>query len=217
MNEPRRAGLPNQDQTHARNGTPRQAALRRPMVAEDELVALAATYGAPQLRTYNVLADEYIYSYRWRGDSDRRAEVVFAIQDETGKIWVHAKPHYPAHIFRLPSGGVAWDEPIAAALFREIDEETGLPVYAARFLGLIEYRFLHDDSMVTFASYVFHLRTNGSRPVCHASENICGFRTVLPSQVSQIAEDLRNLIGDRRGWGQWRALAHDLVYESLSS
>ncbi len=215
--------MPNQHPLYAKpNVQPKpgvriETAVRRPMIAEDELAELEARYGAPRLRTYAVQADEYIYSYRWRGDSDRRAEVVFAIQDETGKIWVHAKPHYPAHICRLPSGGVAWDEPVESALFREIDEETGLTVHNARFLGLIEYRFLYRDSLVRFASYVFHLRSNGARPVAHAGENICGFRGVLPSQVPQIAEDLRNLNGDRRGWGQWRALAHDLVYESLSS
>ena len=41
-------------------------------------------------------------------------------------IWVHTKPHYPAHIFRLPSGGVHWDEPVEDALLREVAEETGL-------------------------------------------------------------------------------------------
>ncbi len=209
--------MPNHTPNNPQTGALATPALRRPMIAEEELMALALRYGPPRLRTYNVQADEYIYSYRWRGESDRRAEVVFAIQDEMGRVWVHSKPHYPAHIFRLPTGGVAWDEPVDTALFREIDEETGLPVYAVRFLGLIEYRFIHEDSMVRFASYVFHLRSNGAQPVCHAGESICGFRAVLPSQVLQIAEDLRNLIGSRRGWGQWRALAHDLVYESLSS
>jgi ADP-ribose pyrophosphatase YjhB (NUDIX family) len=209
--------MPNTESTNTQAGAQVNPVVKRPMIAEEELAALMARYGTPALRAYNVQADEYIYSYRWRGDSDRRAEVVFAIQDERGRVWVHSKPHYPAHIFRIPSGGVAWNEPVDNALFREVDEETGLPIYNVRFLGLIEYRFIHEDSMVRFASYVFHLRSNGAQPVCHAGESICGFRAVLPSQVCQIAEDLRNLIGVRRGWGQWRALAHDLVYESLSS
>lgn len=205
------------EETNTEAGRQADPATRRPMIEKGEVAALAARYGTPRLRTYTVQADEYIYSYRWRSDSDRRAEVVFAIQDETGRIWVHAKAHYPANLFRLPSGGISWDEPVERALFREIEEETRLPVYAARFLGLIQYRFLHAGSTVSFASYVFHLRSNGAQPVCHAGENICGFRAVLPSQVPQIAEGLRNLNGERHGWGQWRALAHDLVYESLSS
>jgi 8-oxo-dGTP pyrophosphatase MutT (NUDIX family) len=187
------------------------------MIWADELDRLAARYGAPICRTYNVQADDYIYSYRWRRDSDRRAEVVFAIQDEAGRVWVHAKPHYPAQIYRLPSGGIQWNEPVEDALFREIEEEMGLPVRVLRFLGLLEYRFRYGDSTMPFASYVFHLRSYGNQPpVCCEGEAISEFRAVLPSQMSQLALDLRNLIGDRRGWGQWRALAHDLVYESLS-
>jgi ADP-ribose pyrophosphatase YjhB (NUDIX family) len=187
------------------------------MIWAGELDGLAARYGAPIYRSYAVQADVYIYSYLWRKDSDRRAEVVFAIEDGLGRIWVHAKPHYPAQIFRLPSGGVQWEEPVEDALFREIEEEMGLPVRVVRFLGLLEYRFLHGDSVMPFASYVFHLRSAGGQPICQESEKISEFRAVLPSQVLQIAMELRSLMGERRAWGQWRAVAHDLVYESLSS
>jgi hypothetical protein len=33
--------------------------------------------------------------------------------------------------------------------------------------------------------------------------------------MRQLAIDLRNLMGMRRAWGEWRALAHDLVYDTL--
>ena len=135
----------------------------------------------------------------------------------SGRIWVHAKPHYPAHIFRLPSGGIHWHEPVEDALLREIGEETGLAVHIKSFLGLVEYRFHHGSSSVSFASYVFHVYSGGGIPVFHESEKISEFKAVMPSQILQLAIELRNLIGDRRGWGQWRALAHDLVYEYLSS
>ncbi len=106
----------------------------RPMILAEEVECLVSQYGTPARRSYRVEADEYIYSYRWRKDSDRRAEVVFAIEDCDGGIWVHAKPHYPAHIFRLPSGGVQWDEAVQDALMREVAEETGLDVTVERFL-----------------------------------------------------------------------------------
>ncbi|MFN2166209.1 MAG: hypothetical protein ACK2U9_08085, partial [Anaerolineae bacterium] len=67
-----------------------------------------------------------------------------------------------------------------------------------------------------FASYVFHLVASPGMPVPHTTEQISEFRAVLPGQLAQVAADLRNLIGDRRGWGQWRALAHDLVYRHLT-
>jgi hypothetical protein len=41
------------------------------------------------------------------------------------------------------------------------------------------------------------------------------FRAISPHQLRQLAANLRNLVGKRRAWGEWRALAHDLVYETL--
>lgn len=193
-----------------------RAQTRRPMVCETEVAELVASYGSPRRCTFNIQADEYIRAYRWRKDLDRRAEVVFAIQDPLCRVWLHAKRHYPRHIFRLPSGGINWDEPVIDALHREIDEETSLEVGIESFIGLVEYRFLAGDQIAHFASYVFLVRCNGDEPRPHPSENISEFRQVLPNQLAQAAAELRNLIGDRRGWGQWRALAHDLVYEHLS-
>ena len=193
-----------------------RAKTRRPMICEDEVQFLAASYGAPVHCTFNIQADEYIRAYRWRKDIDRRAEVIFAIQDTEERIWLHAKRHYPAHIFRLPSGGLNWDEPVIDALYREVAEETSLDVTVERFIGVVQYRFIAGERVATFASYVFHLKSDGSHPVSDPSEEISEFRPVLCSQIAQTAADLRNLIGDRKGWGQWRALAHDLVYEHLS-
>lgn len=186
-----------------------------PMIVPDEVADLTYRYGVPERRIYSVQADNYIYRYRFGKVTDRRAEVVFAVEDDAGRIWVHAKPHYPSHIFRLPSGGIHWDELVTDALVREIKEEMGLAVEVHRFLGIIEYHFWHGDVMAPFVSYVFHLRAEGGQPQAQQGEEICGFRAVLPNQVGQIALELRNLMGDRRGWGQWRALAHDLVYDTL--
>lgn len=189
---------------------------RLPMIVTDEVAELSAHYGLPIQRNFDVQADEYIYSYRFNKVLDRRAEVVFAIEDGAGQLWVHAKSHYPTAIYRLPSGGVHWNELVVDGLLREVNEETGLPVEIVRFLGIIEYHFWHDGVMAPFASYVFHLRTECvDCPVTHGAEQISEFRAVTPRQIGQLASGLRNLMGHRRGWGQWRALAHDLVYETL--
>ncbi|MEX1018704.1 MAG: NUDIX hydrolase [Litorilinea sp.] len=204
-----------QEETEGNVQTGARSSARRPMISGAEIATLARKYGAPVRLRYAVQADEYIHSYRWRKDSDRRAEVVFAIQDPSGQLWVHAKPHYPAHIFRLPSGGICWDEGIEAALLREVEEETGLNVRVERFLGVLDYTFYYGGTTAQFASYVFHLLSRGGVPVPAVGETICEFRPIPPGRISEVAVDLRNLMGDRRGWGQWRALAHDLVYESL--
>ncbi len=84
-----------------------------------------------------------------------------------------------------------------------------------RFLGLLTYQFYHDEKIVNFASYVFVLRTDFSHPVCKCDNEISAFRAVLPNQLLDVSNDLRNLIGDRRMWGQWRALAVDVVLKYL--
>lgn len=189
--------------------------VRRPMISEEEIRELAVRYGEPARRSHIVHADEYIRRYRWRTDSDRRAEVVFAISDPAGRILLHAKAHYPTHIYRILSGGVGWEESVEEAMLREAAEETNLPVTIERFLGVIAYEFHYYEERAHFVSYVFHLRTDFTEPKCVRDDEISAFRTVLPGQLLDVSAELRNLIGDRRGWGQWRALAVDLVYEEL--
>lgn len=196
--------------------TTRDIRTRRPLIAEEEVRELAIRYGEPIRRSYLLQADEYIRRYRWRTDSDRRAEVVFVIQDPAGHILLHAKAHYPARIYRVLSGGVAWHESIEEALWREVAEETSLTCTIERFLGLLTYEFHYRGEAARFASYIFHLRSDFSEPVCVRDNEISAFYSVLPSQLLDVSNDLRNLIGDRRGWGQWRALAVDLVHEQLA-
>lgn len=188
----------------------------KPVICEPEVEELVQRWGAPERRTVHLQADAYLRTHRWRADSDRRAEVVFALEDPAGRIWVHAKGHYPSHIYRLPSGGIHWDEAVVDALWREVAEETCLAAEIVRFLGLIDYHFHNGGSTARFASYVFHLRCSRGAPRPHAAENISEFRRVLPSQLRELAAELRNLIGDRRGWGQFRACCHDLVHEELN-
>src|SRR3954468_11250727 len=130
-----------------------------PMIVSDEVAELSAHYGAPLQRRFDMQADDYIYSYRFNKTIDRRAEVVFAIEDGAGQLWVHNKSHYPNNIYRLPTGGVHWEELVVEGLLREVKEETGLDLEIARFLGIIEYQFWYGGAMVPFASYIFHLRT----------------------------------------------------------
>lgn len=195
--------------------TPNGTRTRYPMIFDEEIQELAARYGQPVRRNHLLHADEYIRRYRWRTDSDRRAEVVFTIADPVGRILLHAKAHYPTHIYRILSGGVGWEETIEAAMLREVAEETNLPVTIERFLGVLTYEFHYHEEVAHFASYIFLLRTDFSEPVCVRDNEISAFRTVLPSQLLDVSAELRNLIGDRYGWGQWRALAVDLVYEQL--
>lgn len=187
------------------------------MVDQSEIRELSRLYGVPLHKQYDVKAGGSILQYRWRKDSDRRAEVVFAIQGPGEQLWLHTKHSYEYPIYRLPTGGVDWDERVEDALRREVAEETGLTsLKIQRFVALIEYRFHRNDSHTRFASYLFLLQNmNGKLMAPDNSDEVAEFRPLLPRQLPQASADLRNLIGKRREWGHWRAIAHDVLYESL--
>lgn len=190
---------------------------RLPTIDESEVEWLSRRYGTPVRRSVTLHADEAAIAYRFTDKGDRRAEVVFAIEDPSGGIWVHAKVNYPRHIYRLPTGGIDWHESVERALLREIGEETALAVEIDAFLGLVEYRFMHEGRVAHFASYIFHARSSGGTPLPHAQEAIASFQLAPANQLTELAADLRNLTGERRAWGQYRAVAHDLVHERLSA
>ncbi|MEZ4658318.1 MAG: NUDIX hydrolase [Caldilineaceae bacterium] len=189
---------------------------RKPTIDEEEVQRLASQFGEPLRRTYDVQAAGTTLEQRWRTDSDRRAEVIFAIQGPGKGIWLHTKHNYPHPIFRLPSGGIDWDESVLDALHREIDEETGLStITVERFVALLHYRFHRGPSVVHFASYLFLVQNLGSKLENHSNAEVAEFRAVLPCQIPQAAADLRNILGERRAWGHWRALAHDVLHEMM--
>jgi len=47
------------------------------------------------------------------------------------------------------------------------------------------------------------------------AEDISDFRDVPIADLPTVADNLRNVPSPRSGWGRWRALAHDFVYEML--
>jgi len=49
------------------------------------------------------------------------------------------KTFYPRGIFRLPTGGIKYDESILNALLRETHEEMGLDVLVRRLLAAVAY------------------------------------------------------------------------------
>ena len=181
-----------------------------PPVNARELRALSRKYGAPEHAELRL--DQWPMPRAARGD--RRGEVVFAIRNRRNKVLLHTKSFYPKGVYRLPSGGIHWDEEVEDALFREVEEETGLPVSVDRFVGLILYDVRRRPK--SFASYVFLLSTEKLHPqVQDASERISGFKEVSATELRATTQRLRELSDDWRTWGKFRALAHDLVANAL--
>ena len=188
---------------------------RKLMIDEEEVRCIVQRYGEPIRRTYDLQANGTISTDRWRADSDRRAEVIFAIQGPGDRIWLHTKHNYPRPMFRLPSGGIEPNEDVIDALLREIDEETGLSVTIQRFVALLDYRFHSERETATFASYLFLVQNEECKPQSSGNDEVAEFKAILPCQLTQVATELRNIYGERRAWGHWRSIAHEVLDEVL--
>jgi ADP-ribose pyrophosphatase YjhB (NUDIX family) len=187
-------------------------------IDEFELEALAAAYGEPEVRLIEIEGDEYLFSTRQHRLSGRRGEVVLAIERPGHCVLLHRKGWYAQDVFRLLSGGIEWDESVEDTLSRELEEETGLTLCTTHFLGVLDCHIHYALETLAFPSYVFHLeRTEGELQLPESDEDIVEFRDVTIHDLPSVAEDLRSVPPPKTGWGEWRAIAHDFVYEMLAT
>ncbi|MEO7908694.1 MAG: NUDIX hydrolase [Roseiflexaceae bacterium] len=103
---------------------------------ETEIANLAARYGEPR----RVTAELDSFQFSPLTMRDRYGEVCMVVRRPNGRLISAKKIFYPAGAFRLLTGGIDHGELIAAALLREVAEETGLDVVVRRFLAVIEYQ-----------------------------------------------------------------------------
>ena len=185
-------------------------------IDERELEQLAVAYGQPEIRVIEIEGDEYLFSSRLYRSRSRRGEVVLAIERPGCCVLLHRKGWYEPGVYRLLSGGIDWDEAVETTLARELGEETGLALDITHFLGILDCHICYAFHEVSFPSYVFHLpRTKGLLRLPQTAEDIAEFRDVPIADLPAVAEDLRHVPPPRTGWGHWRAVAHDFVYEML--
>ena len=185
-------------------------------IDERELEQLAVAYGQPEIRTIEIEGDEYLFSTRLYRSRDRRGEVVLAIERPGRCVLLHRKGWYEPGVYRLLSGGIVRDEAVETALARELEEETGLTLGTTHFLGVLDCHIHYASQKLSFVSYVFYLsRTEGVLRLPQTAEDISEFRDVPIADLPSVAEHLRHVPPPRTGWGHWRAIAHDFVYEML--
>lgn len=189
----------------------------QPELDPREIRDLAVRHGQPLLHRVRVESDDHLRAHRWREAPDRRGEVVFAIRQPGGQILLHTKPHYEQPIYRLPTGGIGWNERVEDALLREVAEETGQPASIRRFVSVVTCDFVHGNDQISFTSYLFYLQSPTAELRAIDSAEIGGYRTVDADQLEQVARELRGLTGRRRCWGQWRSLPHDVFHRFLLS
>ncbi len=183
------------------------------LIDESEITAIAARYGQPLRRQITCEIGEELFVTRFMRASDRRGEVVLAIERPNGQLLLHRKAHYGPEHFRLPTGGVNLSETVLSAALRETTEETGLQVTVMRFLAVIEYALCFDLIRLPFVSYVFHLRETGGLLSRDGGE-VDSFGECRPNELPAIAATLCSIPGERGHWGHWRAVAHEVAAEA---
>ena len=157
---------------------------------------------------------------------DRVGEVCMVIRRPNGKLLLSIKSIYPRGAYRLPTGGVGIGEPIIAALFREVNEETGLTVRVRRFLALISYRPTGSPAAApVFHTFAFLLdEVGGTLGALDPSEQIEDYKEIAVAELPAVAERLeslpeddRGIVGSWRDWGRFRAVVHRAVHEALTA
>lgn len=183
----------------------------------EEVEHLAARYGAPRRLQIELEVDpEFERAFR-ASLRRRRAEVALLIRRTGGEILVTTKTFYPSGIFRLPTGGVKPGEAVEEALWREMQEETGLQATHTSFGALLEYRIIAGESKLHFATYMFLMDVADGDPLCSdPDEQICEYQEIAPLQLRTLARDLSNLGPGWRSWGIWRAIPHRAAAELLT-
>ena len=176
------------------------------MSATRDLGWLRKRYGKFPL-IEKVLADGDFAPVRGGG---RRSEVAMAIRRPSGGILLQTKAFYPAGTFRLPTGGIKDGEDVEHALLREVHEESNLDVEIERLVAVIDHTAL--EGKTPFRSYMFLLReTGGTLKVNDPDEQISGWDERDVAGLERAAHDLRNLDGTWRRWGQFRAIALEVL------
>jgi len=192
------------------------------LIDPKEMITLEQTFGSfPRQHCRLAMGPVHLELWEEKVLSDRRGEVVLVVQRADQEVLLHTKIFYPPGIYRLPSGGVSWDETVSDALRREVYEETGFTTCQEQLLGLVSYEFQGDGRSIPFVSYVFLLTgIEGHPTVQDPGEQISDFCWLPVGELPAVAAALRSLTEDspgRQDWGRFRALAHDFVAERMSS
>lgn len=191
-----------------------------PQETQDELQQLALLYGKPLVRTVELAPGGLVDPL---SSTDRYGEVCMVVRRPDGRLLTMTKTFYPRGVYRLPTGGINYGEPVLDALLRETYEETGLQVEVRRFLAAIAYRDAQAD-IPRFYTFAFLLdEMGGTLGATDVHERIEGFREVEPADLLTMARQLDTLRDDYnselRGrldaWGHFRSVVHRLVGEAL--
>ncbi|MCX7749101.1 MAG: NUDIX hydrolase [Clostridia bacterium] len=164
----------------------------------------------------------YFNKVRKSLEKNRRGEVVFCILRPNNKIITVTCSEYPKGIFRIPTGGIEYNENILKTLDREVKEELGLQVEVTDFVGVLKIKFSYKEESFMFYSYLFILREVSGNLLVDATDNeVSDIKEVDLEGLQEVVEMLKNIKGKWHDWGIFRyetsnAILKYLKYQKVS-
>ncbi len=151
---------------------------------------------------------KFFQNFKKNLNTDRRGEVVFLVERKNGKKIVIRTGKYPRGVYRIPSGGIGFEEKAIEALCREMKEELGINFSIQSFLGLIEYKISYKEDALKFYSYLFLLKEVSGNLLEDATEDeIKEYLEVDDEKLFQIGRRMKEVRGGWCDWCQFRAQA----------
>ena len=151
---------------------------------------------------------KFFQNFKKNLNTDRRGEVVFLVERKNGKKIVIKSGKYPRGIYRIPSGGIGFEEKAIDALSREMKEELGINFTIQSFLGLVEYKINYKDEALKFYSYLFLLKEVSGNLIEDATEDeITDYLEADDERLIQIGDKMREIKGGWYDWCQFRSQA----------
>lgn len=148
---------------------------------------------------------KFFASFKKTVCTDRRGEVAFAVERKNGKFVVIRNGVYPDGVYRIPTGGIRFNEDVKAALYREIDEELGLKVELKRFLGAVKYDIHFKNERLDFYSFVFWMKELSGKILDDATENeVSEFAEADSSFLREISHRLSDESNGCNDWSSFR-------------
>lgn len=166
--------------------------------------------------TIKCIGSSFFTKMKKSAANNRRGEVVFCVIRPNGKIVTITRDVYPAGIFRIPSGGVAYGEDITEAVSREVKEELGIDIEITGFPGAFIIRFEYEKESTMFFSYLFILKETKGRLLIDASDDeISEVKEAGMEEFEAIVSRLRDIEGEWRDWGRFRYETSNAIMEYL--
>lgn len=162
-------------------------------------------------------SNRYFENMRKNIAADRRGEVVFCVFMNSRIITIRSS-EYPEGVFRIPTGGIRYEENIEQAVLREVEEELGIRTTIRSFEGVIKMRMTHLKKSVMFYSYLFFLDYVDGNLLEDATEDeVSEVKLVSHKELYGISNYLLTLTSFWEDWGRFRYETTSFAYEMIKN